>query len=134
MAAPASPPPPPPERSTTEEAVRAATGAIVAAVVELLRAVREEVGRMQRAAVRSLDQLRRAAGAFLLAVLLVALGVVLLAVFLVAWLNHVLGDPWGTGLAALALLAAGGLAWMRSRAALRAMEREAEGLMGRRAR
>jgi hypothetical protein len=130
----------PPERSTTEEAVRATTAAVVSAIIELMRALREEVERIQRsgeafvgrvkgAIVRSLQALQRALVETLLAGLFVVLGVIVLSVFLVAVLNKYLGDPWGTGLTALILLAFAGLFYLRARASFRVMEREAQALI-----
>lgn len=115
---------------------------LVAAVLELLRGVRHELervqdgaeaflGRLQRSIVRSLAALQRALVATLVAVLLAAAAVVLLAIFLVALLNRYLGDPWGTGVAALLLVAVALVFWMRARANFHAMEIEAALLAGR---
>lgn len=129
----------PPDRPSYEEQVRAATGAVVSATIEILRALREEiekmmrsgeaaVGRVKGALVRSLHALQRALVASLLAALFVALGAIVLSIFLVAVLNRYLGDPWGTGLAALLLLLAAGFFAMRARSEFGTMKREAEAL------
>jgi len=122
-----------------EDAARAAAGAITASIIEILRALREEierlrhgteqfVGRVKGALVRSLAALQRAIVATLLAGIFFVLGAIVLSIFLVAVLNRYLGDPWGTGLAALLLIAAAALFSLRTRAAFRAMEREAAAL------
>ncbi|HEX2021834.1 MAG TPA: hypothetical protein VHH36_03925 [Candidatus Thermoplasmatota archaeon] len=143
MSAPASPPP---ERGPTlEETTRAVSAAVVSAVVELLRALREEVERLQRSGeafvgrlkgslARSLRALQRALLAGLVATLFAAAGIVVLSVFLVAVLNRWLGDPWGTGVAAALLLLAALAFVLRARAAFRAIEREAKALAEGRAR
>lgn len=131
--------PPHDDRTRPEEVVRAVIGGIV----ELLRALREEltrlqdgaeafVGRVKGALVRSLHALQRAILDTFLALLFVTLGAVVLAIFLVALLNKYLGDPWGTGVAALALLACALVFWARARANFREMEREAQMLAERR--
>lgn len=115
---------------------------VVVGIVELLRAVRQElqtlqdgaeafVGRVKGALVRSLHALQRALLDTFLAILFVSLGAVVLAIFLVAVLNKYLGDPWGTGVAALALLIVAAIFWMKARANFREMEREASRLAGR---
>lgn len=135
MSAPASPP----DRPSYEEQVRAATGAVVSATIEIVRALRVEVeallregeatvGRVKGALVRSLHALQRALVASLVAVLFLVLGAIVLSIFLVAVLNHYLGDPWGTGLAALLLLAAAAVFGLRARWQFATMKREAEQL------
>lgn len=119
--------------------MRAATGAVVAATIEILRALREEierlmrsgeamVGRVKGALVRSIHALQRALVASLLAGLFFVLGAVVLSIFLVTALNRYLGDPWGTGIAALLLLATAGIFGMRARSEFATMKREAESL------
>lgn len=126
------------DRSNTAEIVRT----LVAAILELLRGVRHEVqrlqdgaeaflGRVQMAIVRSLAALQRALIASMLAALLVAAAVVVLTIFLIALLNRYLGDPWGTGVAALLLIGGALLFWSRARANFHQMELEAAMLMGR---
>lgn len=133
MTAPAAPPAD--DRMRPEEVVRAVIGGII----ELLRAVREEVqrlqdgaeafvGRVKGALVRSLAALQRAILDSFLAILFLTLGAVVLSSFLVAVLNKYIGDPWGTGVAALALLVVALVFWMRARANFREMEREAAAL------
>lgn len=130
--------PPADDRTRPEDVVRAVIGGII----ELLRAFREELerlqdgaeafmGRVKGALVRSLKLLQQAIVNSMLALLFVTLGAVALAVFLVAVLNRYLGDPWGTGLAALLLLAAGAAFGMRAKSNFREMEREAESLASR---
>lgn len=137
-----SAPPTPPERPDYEEVARASAAAIAAAVIEVLRALREEVerlqdgaeafvGRVKGAIARSLHALQRAVLATFLALVFVAIGGVVLSIFLVALLNRYLGDPWGTGVAALALLVAALVFWARARANFRAMEREAQAMTAR---
>lgn len=116
--------------------------AVIGGIIELLRAFREELerlqdgaeafmGRVKGALVRSLKLLQQAIVNSMLALLFVTLGAVALAVFLVAVLNKYLGDPWGTGLAALILFAAGAAFGMRAKSNFKAMEREAEALASR---
>lgn len=130
---------PPPERPSMEESVRAATGAVVAATIEILRALREEierlmrsgeamVGRVKGALVRSLHALQRALVASLMAALFFAIGAVVLAIFLVAALNELFGAPWGTGVAALVLFAVAAFFALRARIGFATMKREAEAL------
>lgn len=130
--------PPHDDRARPEEVVRAVIGGII----ELLRAFREEVqrlqdgveafmGRVKGALVRSLKLLQRAILNSMLALLFVTLGAVALAIFLVAVLNKYLGDPWGTGLAALLLLATGALFGLRAKSNFKEMEREAQALADR---
>lgn len=122
--------------------MRAATGAVVVATIEILRALREEierlmrsgeamVGRVKGALVGSLHALHRALVASLIAGLFFVLGAAVLAIFLVAALNRYLGDPWGTGVAALLLLATAGIFSLRARWEFARMNREAETLMKR---
>lgn len=129
----------PPDRPSTEETVRATAGAMVAATIEILRALREEierlmrsgeamVGRVKGALVRSLHALQQAIVATLLAALFLVLGAIVLSIFLVQALNWLLGDPWGTGVAALALLVAAAIFGLRARSRFAAMRREAEAL------
>lgn len=136
MAAPSAPPP---ERSSAEDAARAAGAAITASIIEILRALREEierlrhgteqfVGRVKGSIVRSLAALQRAVVSALIGSVLVVLGVIVLSIFLVSLLNHLLGDPWGTGLTAFLLLAAGAGFFLRARSSFREMEREARAL------
>lgn len=138
MTGPAAPPPPD-QGPRADEVVRA----VVAGLIELLRALREEVGRLQDdaerfvgrmkgAVVRSLQALQRALVATFIGVFLAAIGAVILAVFLVAVLNKFLGDPWGTGLAALLFLAAGTAFFLRAKGQFREMEIEARTLAERR--
>lgn len=135
----ATPAPPPPERPSAEDAARAAAAAITASIIEILRALREEierlrhgteqfVGRVKGALVRSLHELQRAIVSTLLAGVFFALGAIVLSIFLVSLLNHLLGEPWGTGATALLLLLAALLFSLRARAGFRAMEREAAAL------
>lgn len=130
--------PPPDDRSNTAEIVRT----LVAAILELMRGIRHEVqrlqdgaeaflGRVQMAIVRSLGALQRALVATAIALFFVGAAVVVLTIFLIALLNDLLGDPWGTGLAALLLLVVGAAFWLRARANFHAMELEAAMLMGR---
>lgn len=134
-----SAPVPPPDRPSYEEQVRAATGAVVAATIEIVRALREEierlmrsgeaaVGRVKSAIVRSLHALQRALVASLMAALFMTLGAIVLSIFLVAVLNKYLGDPWGTGVAALALLATAAIFALKARGEFATMKREAEAL------
>lgn len=134
-----APPAPPPDRASMEESVRAATGAVVAATIEILRALREEierlmhsgeamVGRVKGGLVRSLHALQRALVASLVAALFFSIGAVVLAIFLVAVLNRFLGAPWGTGVAALLLFLAAAFFAMRARSEFATMKREAERL------
>lgn len=133
---------PPADRPPVEDNVRAATGAVVVATIEILRALREEierlmrsgeamVGRVKGALVGSLHALQRALVASLIAGLFFVLGAAVLAIFLVAALNRYLGDPWGTGVAALLLLATAGIFSLRARWEFARMNREAETLMKR---
>ena len=135
--------PPPPERPSYEEMARATAAAITGAIVELARILRDEleklqdnaeaaVGRVKGALVRSLRELQKALVASVLALVFVILGAIVLSIFLVGVLNYYLGDPWGTGVAALALLAIAGAFWMRARGHFAAMEREAKALSDRR--
>lgn len=135
MAAPASPP----DRPSAEDTARAAAAAITASIIAILRALREEierlqlgaerfVGRVKGALVRSLAALQRAIVSALIGSVFFLLGAIVLSIFLVAVLNKLLGDPWGTGLTALLLLATGGLFFLRARASFREMEREANAL------
>ena len=127
--------PPADDRTRPEEVVRAVIGGII----ELLRAFREELqnlqdgaeafmGRIKGALVRSLKLLQKAILNSMLALLFVTLGAVALAVFLVAVLNKYLGDPWGTGLAALILLVTGAVFGLRAKSNFKEMEREAQAL------
>ena len=111
--------------------------AVVAGLIELLRALREEfarlqddterfVGRMKGAVVRSLQALQRALVATAIAVFLAMVGVIVLSIFLVAVLNRYLGDPWGTGVAALALLVTATVFFLRAKSNFRQMELEAK--------
>lgn len=124
--------PPQDDRVRPDEVVRS----VVVGIIELLRAFREELtrlqdgaeaflGRVKGAFVRSLHALQRALLDTILALLFVSIGAVVLAIFLVALLNHLLGDPWGTGVAALALLLVGMVFLLKARANFRTMEREA---------
>jgi len=135
MAAPASPP----DRPSSEDTARAAAAAITASIIEILRALREEVERLQHGAeqfvgrvkgalVRSLAALQRAIVSALIGAVLFVLGAIVLSIFLVAVLNKYLGDPWGTGLTALVLLALAGAFFVRSKLSFREMEREAKAL------
>jgi hypothetical protein len=143
MAAPpgaaAPPPPPPPPRETFEEIVRATASALVAAVIELVRALRGEIEAAQRSGLAFVGRLVGALGRAgrlalagardaLLALLFATIGLVVLAIFLVAALNRWLGDPWGTGVTALILLACAVAFALRSRAAFKGIEREAQAL------
>lgn len=130
--------PPSDDRSNTAEIVRT----LVAAILELMRGIRHEVqrlqdgaeaflGRVQMAIVRSLGALQRALVATMVSMLFAAAAVVVLTIFLIALLNKYLGDPWGTGLAALILLVVSLAFWMRARANFHTMEVEAAMLMGR---
>lgn len=123
-----TPPAPPPEDTAR---------AITASIIEILRALREEVerlmhageamvGRVKGALVRSLHALQQALVASLAAALFFALGAVVLSIFLVAVLNRYLGDPWGTGAAALLLLLTAAAFGLRARAQFATMKREAE--------
>ena len=136
MTGPASPPPP--DGMRADEVVRAVIGGLI----ELLRALREEVGRLQDdaerflgrvkgAVVRSLQALQRALVATFIGVFLAAIGAVILAIFFVAVLNRYLGDPWGTGVAALVFLAAGAVFFLRAKSQFKEMEREASALADR---
>lgn len=136
MTGPTAPPPPPPEPGPrADEVVRA----VVAGLIELLRALREEVGRLQDdaerfvgrmkgAVVRSLQALQRAIVATLIGVFLAAIGAVILAIFFVAVLNRYLGDPWGTGVAALLFLLAGAAFLLRAKSQFKEMEMETRAL------
>lgn len=136
MTGPSTPPyPPPPDGLRPDEVVRAVIGGLI----ELLRAVREEVGRLQDdaerfvgrmkgAVVRSLQALQRAIVATMIGVFLAAIGAVILAVFLIAVLNKYLGDPWGTGVAAILFLAGGAVFFLRAKGQFKEMEREAHTL------
>jgi hypothetical protein len=137
MSAPAAPPAAD-DRARPEEVVRAVIGGII----ELLRAFREELtrfqdgvegflGRVKGALVRSLQALQRAILNTFLALLFVTLGGVVLSIFLVAILNKYLGDPWGTGVAALALLLAAAMFASRAKSNFKEMEREASALSDR---
>lgn len=134
---------PAPERPSAEETARATAAALTGAVIEILRALREEiqrvqdgaeafVGRVKGALVRSMAALQRALIDSFLAILFLTLGAIVLSIFLVAVLNKYLGDPWGTGVTALTLLITALVFWLRARANFRAMEREAAALAGRR--
>ena len=134
---------PPPDRPSAEDTARAAAAAITASIIEILRALREEVqrlqdgaeqfvGRVKGALVRSLAALQRAVVSALIGSVLFLLGAVFLSIFLVAVLNKYLGDPWGTGLTALLLLLGAGAFFLRAKASFREMEREAKALAERR--
>jgi len=138
MTAPGAPPP----RPDYEEMARATAAAITGAIVELVRILRAEldalrdgaeaaVGRVKGGIVRSLAELQKAVVSSLLALVFVVLFAIVLSIFLVSLLNHLLGEPWGTGAAALLLLALAGFFWLRARGHFRAMEREAAALAGR---
>jgi len=127
--------PPADDRTRPEDLVRA----VVVGIIELMRGVRQElqtlqdgaeafIGRVKGALVRSLHALQRAILDTFLALLFVSIGAVVLSIFLVALLNKYLGDPWGTGVAALAMLVLALVFWMRARANFREMEREATAL------
>ena len=135
-----TPPGAPPEdnRARPEEVVRAVIGGII----ELLRAFREELERLQDGAeaflgrvkgslVRSLKALQRAMVNTILALIFVTVFAVVLAIFLVAVLNKYLGDPWGTGVAALALLVTAAFFGLRAKQNFQEMEREAQALADR---
>ena len=125
-------------RSDTAEIVRA----VVAAVVELLRGVRHEIerlrdgaeaflGRVQMAFVRSLAALQKALVATALAFIFLVAGVIVLVMFLIAFLNEIIGAPWGTGVAALLFVAIAAVFWLRARSHFHTMEVEAALLAGR---
>jgi len=119
--------------------VRATASALVAAVIELVRALRGEieaaqrsglafVGRLVGALGRAGKLLLRGARDAVIALVFAVLGLIVLSIFLVAALNKLLGDPWGTGLTALILLLAAVAFALRSRAAFQGIEEEARSL------
>lgn len=131
-----------PPRPDYEEMARATAAAITGAIVELVRILRAEldklrddaeaaVGRVKGALVRSLHALQRAIVDTVLALLFLTLGAIVLSIFLVAALNRFLGDPWGTGVAALALLFLAAFFGLRAKSNFRKMEREATALTSR---
>jgi len=134
-----SSPPPEPNGPRLDEVVRATTSAVVQAVIELLRVVRAEieaaqasgarfVGRVLGALGRSAKLAMRGVREALIAVVFALLGLIVLSIFLVAALNKLLGDPWGTGVTALLLLLAAVFFGLRSRAAFQGIEKEAREL------
>lgn len=135
----AAAPPPPPEGPRLDEVVRATTSAVVQAVIELLRVVRAEieaaqasgaafVGRVLGALGRSAKLAMRGVRDTLIAAVFAVLGLIVLSIFLVAALNKLLGDPWGTGATALLLLVAAALFGLRARSAFHGIEDEARRL------
>lgn len=130
---------PPPSQPSFEEVVRATATALVGAIIELVRAVRGEIEAAQRSGLAFVGRLLGALGRAgrlalrgardaLLALLFAFIGLVVLSIFLVAALNRLLGDPWGTGLTALLLLLAAAAFALRSRAAFKGIEAEARSL------
>jgi hypothetical protein len=130
---------PPPSGPSLDEVVRATTTAVVTAIIELIRALRVEIEGAQASASafvgailggigRAFQLALRGMRDMVIAIVFAFLGLIVLSIFLVAALNRLLGDPWGTGLTALILLLAAGFFWMRSRAAFAGIEREAQAL------
>jgi hypothetical protein len=135
-------PPPPEPGPRLDDVVRATTTAVVTAIIELVRALRVEiegaqasasafVGSVLGALGRALQLALRGVRDAVLAIVFAFLGLVVLSIFLVAALNKLLGDPWGTGLTALILLGAAAFFGLRSKAAFSGIEREARALQPR---
>ncbi|MEA3200817.1 MAG: hypothetical protein QOE90_2245 [Thermoplasmata archaeon] len=130
-----SPPPPP----SFEEIVRGTATALVGAIIELVRAVRHEVEAAQASGLAFVGRLLGALGRAgrlalrgmrdaMIALVFAVLGLIILSIFLIAALNKLLGDPWGTGLTALLLILAAVGFGLRSRAAFLGIEAEAREL------
>lgn len=119
-----------------EEVLKGTLAALVAAIIELVQALRGEIEGAQRSATAFVGRLLGALGRAgrlalrgmrdaLIALVFAVLGLIILSIFLIAVLNKYLGDPWGTGLTALLLILGAVAFGLRSRSAFKAIEAEA---------
>lgn len=114
-----------------EETLRGVSHLLDTLLRNLLFGVRSELARALAAVSRTGRLLQHAVFALVVALVLVVAGLVVLAVGTVQLFNALLQPPWGTLVAGGVFLALGLLAALLVRGRLRAIGREAEGLLRR---